>query len=373
MDATSRTFVFVGCLNRAAPYFAGVHGEGIVTLSFDEATGLLAPLAVARGIDNPTYLAVDPTRRMLYATSEVFGWNEGTVTAYAIDAAAGVLHYRNKQPTLGSITSYCSLDRAGRHLLVTNYCHETADEYPRRQAALLPLRADGGLEHPASTIAYAGSGPVAERQSAPHAHCILPSPDNRFVLVADLGVDKLFSYALDAQASAFGASAASSALAPGAGPRHLAFHPDGCFLYLVSELACTVTMFAYDAESGMLDSRQTISTLPTGTRGESHAADLQISPDGRFLYASNRSHDSIAMYAVDAGSGRLDLVACVPSGGRTPRSLAPDPSGRFLLVANQDSDTVTVFAVEAEAATLREAARFGIGTPMCVKFARVAA
>ena len=374
MDVRNRTLVFVGCLNRPAPYFAGAHGEGIATLSFDEATGLLTPLAVTRGIDNPTGLAVDPVRRMLYATSEVFGWNEGTVTSYVIDGTDDVLHYRNKQPTLGSITSYCSLDRTGHHLLVANYGHETADEHPRCQAALLPILADRSLGYPASAIAYAGSGPVLERQPASHAHCILSSPDNRFVLVADLGVDKVFSYPFDTQAPAFGASAASSVtLPPGSGPRHLVFHPNGRFLYLVSELTCTVTMFAYDAKSGVLDSRQTVSTLPTGTRSESHAADLQISPHGHFLYASNRGHDSIAMYSVDADSGRLDLASFVPCDGRTPRSLALDPSGRFLLVANQDSDDVTVFAVDAVAATLRKAARIAIGTPMCVKIARIAA
>ena len=186
-DATpsgERTLAFVGCVTRPTPYFASARGEGVVTLSLDTGSGELAPLAVARGIDNPTFVAIDADRRRVYATSEVFGWHEGLLTTFRVDPGTGTLHYCNTQPTLGSITAFCSLDPARRHLLVANYGHERADEHPRRQAVMFPIRGDGALAPVADSIAFQGSGPVKARQSVSHAHCIVASPDGRCVLLS---------------------------------------------------------------------------------------------------------------------------------------------------------------------------------------------
>lgn len=367
----TRTLAVVGTLNRPAPYFPAARGAGLSLLEFDASTGHLSPLSETSDIDNPSYVAVHPTNGCAYATSEVFGWHEGVVSAYRIDTSANRLHYINKQPTLGSITAYAGFDRTGRWLLVANYRMGEDGLRSPRAAVVYPIEGDGGIGAPVSSVVHAGTGPDPDRQEGPHPHCVLASPDNRFVLISDLGIDRIVIYPFDATIGHLDAAVASCVtLAPGAGPRHLAFGASGEFLYVINELNNTICMLSWDAATGALALVQTVPTLPAGWRGDSHCADLHISADGRFLYGSNRGHDSIAIFAIDRASGNLALVGHQPTGGSTPRNFALDPSGRFLLAANQNGDSIVTFGVDPTNGRLHETSeRAMIGTPMCVKLA----
>ena len=365
---SQQRFVFVGCLNREAPYFQGARGKGIAAYAFDAGSGEARLVAEVEGIDNPTYLTVHPTNGCIYATSEVFGWNEGTVSAYRFDADKGRLVYLNKQPTLGSIAAHASFDRTARFLLVANYSIGGVDDLPGKSIAVFPVRADGSLDPAVASAAHAGTGPDPARQERSHAHCVMASPDNRHVVVADLGIDQLVAHRFDATTGAL-ASGRESALAPGAGPRHFVFHPNGRLAFVVNELDSTINALAFEAESGAFTVLDTVSALPGVSGIESHCAGLQISPDGRFLYGANRGHDSIVVHAVDAASGKLTFVGFTPTGGRTPRDHVIDPSGRSLLVCNQNSDRVVVFRIDPETGTLTDTGKpIAIGTPMCAKF-----
>lgn len=366
--AEQQQVLFVGCLNREAPYFQGARGKGIAAYAFDPATGAATLLSETAGVDNPTYLAVHPLNGCVYAVSEVFGWNEGVVTAYRFDPDKGRLVYLNKQPTLGSIAAHASFDRTGRYLFVANYAIGDPAELPGKSVAIFPLRADGGLDPAVSSAAHAGKGPNPARQERAHAHCIFPSPDNRFVVVADLGTDRLVAHRFDPATGAL-SPGRESALAPGAGPRHFVFHPNGRFAFVINELDSTIAALAFDPATGAFSVIETVSALP-GVEGlDSHCSGLQIGPDGRFLYGANRGHDSIVIHSVDAATGKLRFVGFAPCGGSTPRDHVIDPSGRYLLACNQNSDVVSVFRIDPATGTLADTGRpISVGTPMCAKF-----
>ena len=370
---SGKTFVVVGCLNREAPYFKGAHGKGLAVFEFAPESGRLTLVSEKPGIDNPTYLTVHEGNGCIYASSEVFGWNEGVVSAYRLHPETGALTYINKQPALGSITAHHSFDKTGRFLLVANYSiyAEPADSGPDQAVAVLPIRSDGGLGAPASSHAHPGGGPNALRQERSHAHCIFVSPDNRHALVADLGTDEVVVYRFNAENGALTPSGPKPfKMSGGAGPRHFVFHPSGRWIYLINELDSTVAALAFDAASGGLNLLHTVAALPAGYREESHCSGIQITPDGRFLYGANRGHDSIAAYAIDPSTGKLSLIGHQSTLGRTPRDFTVDPSGRFLIVANQDSDLLTLFRIDRDTGKLIEAGRAEIGTPMCAKFAQ---
>jgi 6-phosphogluconolactonase len=362
----NKTLAFVGCLNRGTPYFQGARGTGIAVFAFDDETGALTFLGETAGVDNPTYLTLDVERGRLYATSEVAGWNEGIVTAYRIDPEHGTLTYLNKQPTLGSIAAHASIDHSGRNLLVADYTMGQPDDLPGQQVAVFPIRADGGLAPASSSHPHHGSGPNVARQEGPHAHCAVASPDNRFVFVCDLGIDQIVRYRLDAEAGRLTPDGGTPTAA-GAGPRHFVFHPNGRFAFVINELDSTITAYAYGAADGSFRAVETVPALPAGYAEESHCADIHLSVDGRFLYGSNRGHDSIVIHAVDPETGRLTLVGHTPTEGRTPRNFAISPSGQFLLAANQNGDNIVVFRIDPAAGTLAKVGETGIGTPMCVK------
>jgi 6-phosphogluconolactonase len=369
---TERTFVVVGSVTRDTPYFQGARGKGLTVFAFDEKSGELTRLSEKGGVDNPTYLTVHEGNRCVYANSEVFGWNEGTVSAYRLDPRSGSLSYINKQPALGSILAHNSLDRTGRFVFVANYSvyAEPDDGLPDQSVVVMPVRSDGGLGPAVSSRSHPGSGPNAARQERSHAHCVLASPDNRHVLVADLGIDQLVVYDFDAASGALSAAPAPFTMKAGSGPRHFAFHPSGSYVYAISELDSTITALAFDAALGALTHLQTVSALPSGYVEESHCAGLQLTPDGRHLYGSNRGHDSLVVYAVDESTGRLSLVEHHSCLGKTPRDFAIDPSGHFLLVANQNSDAVIVFRIDPQSGKLTDSGQHAeIATPMCVKFA----
>ena len=365
-----RTYLYVGCCNRPTPYFASANGRGIAAFVFDEASGAAEPLGVTEGIDNPTFLSVDGDGRALHANSEVFGWDEGTVSAYAVDLASGALAYLEKQPSRGSITAHHSRDRTGRFLLVANYGMGPVEGRPNRSLAILPIRAGGGLAPAVAEATHHGQGPDAGRQERPHAHCVLATPDNRFLAVADLGIDQLVLYRFDAATGAIEPAGALD-LPPGCGPRHFVFDAAGRFAYLVNELGSSVASLRFDAAAGAFSLLGLELTVPAAAAGSNHCSQIRLSPAGRFLYVANRGHDSLSILRIDA-DGRAVLQGTVPSGGRTPRHFAFDPSGRFLAVANQDSDRISLFAVDAATGALVPTGRdIATGTPTCIAFCRI--
>ena len=350
-----------------SPYFRAAQGLGLSVFRFDPATGRAALVCEERSIDNPTFLSVAAGSRCIYATSEVYGWHEGLVSAYRYDPEARRLVYLNKQPSLGSVAAHSSLDAEARHLLVANYGMGPQEEGPDRAIAVYPLGPDGALAPPVASLRHGGRGPRADRQERSHPHCVLPSPDGRFAVVADLGLDALFTYRYGPDGMLSPAPVATTPMPPGSGPRHLAFHPSGRLAVVIRELDCAISSLRFEPGTGTFALVSTVPTLPDGTAMENYCSDVQIHPGGGFVYGANRGHDSIAMYSLDEPSGRLEPIGHRSCGGKTPRNLAIDPEGRYLVVANQDSDTLSVLAIED--GRLGELVhQVPVGSPMCVKF-----
>ncbi|MDR3495012.1 MAG: lactonase family protein [Ancalomicrobiaceae bacterium] len=364
-----QSLLFVGSVNRTTDYSDTARGEGLTVYLFDEETGEALRQSVFKGIDNPTFISIEPRRHLLFANSEVYGWNEGVVSALRFDPQTGELRYLNKQPTLGSIAAHNGVDRSGNYLFVANYHHEPrwggyfGEDVPGQAVAVFPIDERGWIGAPCSSVAHVGRGTDPERQNEPHPHCTMTSPDNRFVLVADLGINHVVTYRFGA-----GKLTHSSAfdLPPGSGPRHLKFAPDGRSVYVINEVSSTVAHLGYDAATGRLSLRQVISTLPDGFSAWNNCSELQISPDGRFLYAANRGHDSIALFRIDPRDGSLAALGRVPCGGKIPRNIGLTPSAGHLLVANQDSDRIAVFGRDPQAGTLTLVGAIEVGTPMVV-------
>ncbi len=359
----NRVLLYVGSLNREAPYFQGARGVGLGVYGFDEATLEVTLLAETGEVDNPTFLSVTADGRV-YANSEVFAWREGVVSAYRFDRASRSLAYINKQPTLGSITAHNCLTRDGRHLLVANYGMGSGG--PDQSVAVLGIRHDGGLTPPLASIRHEGTGPDPDRQERSHAHSVTETVGGGIAIVADLGLDCLATYRIGDAGTL--APLARTALAPGAGPRHVALDPGGRFVFVMNELDSTVAALALDPATGALALVDVQPAVPPEARAGNHCADIQIAPDGRFFYGSNRGHDSIATFAVDPATGRLTPQGFTPCGGATPRNLCLTPSGRFLLSANQNADRITILARDPATGTLTETGHaIAIGTPMCVR------
>jgi 6-phosphogluconolactonase len=365
------TVMIIGGVNRPAPYFQSARSVGLSVYAFDEETAETVLLCETKGVDNPTFLSVSPDGQHVYAGSEVFGWAEGIVSAFALSLTPPRLRPINMQAALGSITAHNSFDATGRFLLVANYGMGVAeDEGPGRSVVVFPRRADGGLAPAISSAALRGSGPNAARQERAHAHCVIAAPDNRFAVVADLGQDALFAFPFDAVSGQLGKPVRTD-LAPGSGPRHFLFHPEGRIVLVAGELDSSVTALRYDPATGRFQTLDRLSVVPSGI-GQNDSADIQLHRSGRFCYVSNRGHDSITTVAVDAQTGQLTAVGHTPCGGPCPRNMALDPSGRFLAVANQNADAIAVFAIDPQTGALREArAPLPIGTPMCIRFARI--
>ena len=363
-----RTYLFVGGCTRVTPYFATANALGISCYAFDEETGQGTALAIEDGIDNPTFLAADAEGTHLYASSEVHGWNEGTVSAYDIDDRTGKLSYINKQPTRGSTTAQFSFDREGRFLLLVNYTNAPVHERPGRSLVVFPL-AGGDIGPPIADALHRGSGPNPLRQERSHAHAVLASPDNRFLLVSDLGVDRMISYRFDSRDGSI-ERCGETALPPGSGPRHFVFHPSMSLVYLANELASTVATLGYDVSSGALTLHDVASTVSNAARSANACAEIRLSPDLSRLYVSNRGQDSVSLFAIDPRSGRPVLRCAIASGGKTPRHFAFDPSGRFVAVANQDSDNLSIFAVDQTDGSLKLVSSISVGTPTSVCFVR---
>jgi 6-phosphogluconolactonase len=324
-------FVYVGTAS-------GDPDNGIHVLRFDPGDGSLVPTPLpVTALPNPSFLALGPDGRTLYAVREV---DEGGVAAYRRDPDSGRLTALGRSPSGGAGPAYVSVHPTGRWLLVANYGGGSV--------ALLPIDDDGAPGEPVDVVRHQGSGRDPARQEAPHPHYIRTAPDGRRILVADLGTDRVISYPPVGRDTGLGeARAVVTRTAPGAGPRHMAFHPGGSVAYVVNELHGSVTAWSYDAETGTLDEFQTVSTLPLGFDGENKSAAIHVHPGGRWLYVSNRGDfDSIAVFAVDPRTGLLTPQGHQREGIAWPRSFAFHPDGRWLLVANRHAGEVRVFAVD---------------------------
>lgn len=340
--------------------------EGIYIYSLDLATGVMTRVGVTTGVKNPSFLAIHPNRKFLYAVSEVEdsdGKKTGGITAFAIDGSTGTLSKLNAQVSEGAGPCHLVVDRSGKCVLVANYGGGSV--------ASLPIEDDGRLSKAASAIQHTGSSVNPQRQKEPHAHSINVDSANRFAIAADLGLDKLMVYRLDAAKGTLTKNNPPAAtVAPGSGPRHFAFHPNGRFAYVINEMALTVTGFDYDADKGVLTEFQTIRTIPEGLDEKGFStAEIQVHPSGKFLYGSNRGHDSIAIFTIDQATGRLTCLGQQPTGGKTPRNFAIDPTGQFLLAENQGSDTIVVFRIDQKTGELKPTGHVvDVPSPVCVKF-----
>jgi 6-phosphogluconolactonase len=347
--------------------YTSAKSEGIYVSRLDLVTGALAEPTLAAGTVSPSFLAVHPNRTFLYAVNEIANFDGGTtgsVSAYRVDRATGRLTLLNQQSSRGGGPAHVTVDPTGRNVLVANYGGGSV--------AVLPIGADGRLAAASAFVQHAGSSANPQRQQGPHAHSVNVDRSGRFAYVADLGLDKVLIYRFDAAKGTLAPNEPAAAdVEPGSGPRHFAFHPSERFAYVINEMTCTVTAFACDANAGRLETLQTITTLPEGVtagRGLS-TAEVQVHPSGRFLYGSNRGHDSITVFAIDEATGRLSFVQNEPTQGSTPRNFGIDPTGQYLLAANQRSDSVVVFRIDQTTGRLTPTgARITVGSPVCVKF-----
>jgi len=346
--------------------YTGRGSRGIYRVELDMASGAWTEPVLAAETENPSFLALHPNGRVLYAVNEfgTFGGAAtGAVSAFAIDRTSGSLTLLGQQASGGPDPCHLTVDGTGSNVLVANYTGGSV--------GVLPIDAEGRLQPASAVMRHEGTGPDRARQEGPHAHGIFLDAAERFALAADLGVDRIFVYRFDAAGGRLEPNdPVAVALEPGSGPRHLAWHPSGKYLYAINELRSTITAFSYDPGRGAAASFQTVTTLPDGFTGKNKAAEIVVSPDGRFLYASNRGDDSIALFAIDAASGALAPAGHVASGGRTPRHFAIDPSGRWLLVANQDSDSIVVFRLDAATGRPEQPGRpLALSNPVCILFA----
>lgn len=359
-----KNLVFVGTYTSNLGFVDG-KAKGVYAYWFEPSDGKLKYAYTLEGLENPSFLAVHPNGRWLYVVSELMefqGMPGGGLSALEIEAGSGNLKLMNQQPTYGGAPCHVSLDHSGRFVLVANYMGGNVSIYP--------IQPDGSLGGVSDRVQHTGKGLNPNRQEAPHAHSINPDPSNTFALVCDLGLDKVMIYRLDLEnGKLLPHTEPFASLHPGAGPRHLDFHPNGHFVYVINELDATLTAFTWEAQTGQMRELQTVSTLPRGFSGPKSCADVHVHPNGKFLYGSNRGHDSLAIFAVDETTGRLELIGHESTRGKTPRNFVIDPSGDYLLVANQDSSTVAVFRINLQSGKLDlNGDLTDIPTPVCLKF-----
>lgn len=356
----TKYFIYVGTYTEE-----GSASKGIYVYRFDSATGEITPGGLAAPTINPSFLVVHPNQRFVYAVNEVGnykGEKSGAVSAFSIDKITGKLALLNQVASRGAGPCYISVDKSGKFVLVANY--------DGGSVAVFPVLEDGRLGESSAFVQHTGHGTDAERQEAPHAHSIDVSPDNRFAIVDDLGLDETRVYAFDSAKGTLGESPANiGKAAPGAGPRHFAFRPDGKFGYVINEMASTVAVFRYEAGAGSLQPVQTISSVPKDFSGHREAAEIEVHPSGKFLYASNRGHDSIAVFAIDAGKGTLTPVEYTLTKGASPRNFEIAPGGKLLFVGNEKSDNLAVFRINQQTGRLTPTGKlFDIAQPVCVRF-----
>jgi 6-phosphogluconolactonase len=350
-------WVFVGT-------YTGKKSQGIYRVEFDPATGQLGTPELAAKVPSPSFLTVPPNRTHLFCVcevNEVKGKPGGGVASFALDARTGALKPINQESTVGAGPCYIACDKQGKNVLVANYGGGSV--------AVLPVDADGRLGPATAFVQHEGSGADKRRQEGPHAHSINLDAANKFAIAADLGLDKLLVYKFDSAAGKITPNDPPALnLAPAAGPRHFAFHPNGKWAYVNNEIDSTVTALAYDAEKGVFTKLNTLSTLPAPHKGNS-TAETVVHPNGKFVYVSNRGHNSIAIFEVNQETGELKSAGHQGEGIKTPRNFNIDPSGRWMVVANQDGDNLIVYAIDAKTGQLKPTGQsVEVGSPVCVKF-----
>ncbi len=343
--------LFVGTYTRKT-------SEGIYSYTFNTKTGDFTPLSITKGIDNPSYLAISPDHRFLYSGGSKKG---DSVHAFAIDKQTHFLTLLNTQSLVGGVgATHLELDKTGKWLFVSNYTNGSFN--------LLPIEKEGLIGQSKQWTKLEGSSIVKPQQAVSHLHSITVAPNNTDIFAADLGTDKIMTYRLNAQTGQFTEGVPPFiAVKAGSGPRHLDIHPNGRFVYSIQEIDATVTGFDY--KNGVLTPFQTISTMPADYTGRKWSADIHISPDGKFLYASNRAHESLAIFKINKRSGHLTFVGHQTVNGKTPRNFVIDPTGNFLLVANQDSDNIVVFKRNKKTGLLTATGQeIKVSQPACLKF-----
>ncbi|MDB6030517.1 MAG: pgl 1 [Verrucomicrobiales bacterium] len=356
-QAAERCIAYVGT-------YTGAKSKGIYAYELDRASGELKPLGLAAEVKSPSFLAIHPNKKFLYAISEIDtfdGKKAGGVSAYSIDAESGKLTLLNQQTSGGPGPCHVAVDKSGKVVLVANYGGGSIES--------IPLLADGKLGDVGTFIQHQGKSADASRQEGPHAHSVNISPDNHYVVAADLGLDKLLVYQLDTSKGTLTPNDPPYAtVKAGSGPRHFSFHPNGRYGYLINEMACTITGFTWDEKKGILKEIETVSTLPGPVEKGFSTAEVQVHPKGKFLYGSNRGHNSIAVYEI-ARNGTLRQVEIQPTQGKTPRNFGIDPTGQWLLAANQDSDNIVVFKIDPKTGKLQSTGKtVEVGMPVCVEF-----
>jgi 6-phosphogluconolactonase len=347
--------------------YTGHTSRGIYLSTLDLATGKLAPAELAADVKNPSFLAIHPTQKFLYAVSEISdfqGKPAGGISAFSIDPISGRLALLNQQSSAGAGPCHLVVDTAGKNVLVANYGGGSV--------SVLPVAADGKVMATTSLIQHRGSSVDKQRQEGPHAHSINLDVANRFAFAADLGLDKVLIYRFDSAKGLLTANDPDAAVvAPGSGPRHFAFHPSGKYAFVNNEMTSTVASFAFDPVRGSLTEIHTLPTLPAPTPGNS-TAEIVVHPSGRFVYVSNRGHDSLAMFQCDETTGRLTAIGHQSTGGKTPRNFNIDPSGLYVLAANQDTGNVVVFKIDGGTGKLTPTgSSIDVGSPVCIKFAPI--
>ena len=363
-NRANETLVYVGT-------YTGEQSRGIYLFRLetqnpqDSQNALLVPLGLAAEIASPAFLEIDAKRRLVFAvneTNEMNGRPTGGVSAFSVDPATGKLKLLNQRSSMGTGPCHLLLDRTGRHVFVANYGSGSV--------AVLPVASDGRLGEASDVVQHEGKSVNPQRQEGPHAHCVTLDPANRFLFVCDLGLDKVMIYKFDAESGKLTPNEpAFAAVAPGAGPRHMVFRPDGRFAYVVNELNSTITAFSYDADAGALKELQTVSSLPEDYDGPNTCAEIGIHPSGKYVYASNRGHDSVVLLAVDREKGTLSYIAEQTSGGKTPRHFGIHPAGTHLAIANQNSDTLLLCRVDEATGRLKPSGVFAEApTPSCIQF-----
>ena len=336
--------------------------KGIYAFDFDTSTGKLSDMRIAAETRNPSWVAIHPNGKYVYAANE--SGPQSTVTAYALDASSGKLTQLNQLPSLGEDPCYLSFDRTGKYLFVANYTSGTV--------AVFPILADGKLgEHTALVNDTGTLGPKTDRQEHSHAHWVQASQGNRYVFVSDLGLDAILSFRFDAAKGTLTPNDPPFAkLAPGSGPRHMAFSPNGKFAYVLSELSSTVTAFSYDGSKGALSEFQIISTRGAQSSGRNDTAEVAVEPSGKWLFASNRGLETISVFSIDSLKGTLTAAGNFPTGGKEPRHFAIDPTGHFLLAENQLTNSIVVFRIDFATGSLTKVSEADdIPSPVCLTFA----
>jgi len=362
-----RELVYVGTYTEPILFGTGKvlvgKGKGIYIYEIDTKSGQVHLDAVKEGIVNPSYIAFGHGGNHVYAVNELKTYNgqdSGTISAFAAGQKACDLKFLNLQPTMGTDPCHLALDHTGKFVAVANFMSGSV--------SVFPVLDDGSLGERTAFMQHNGSSIDPKRQAGPHAHSVIFDPTNRYLLVPDLGIDKIVVYEFDSEVGTISYSQDKSiSVTAGSGPRYLEYHPSGTFAYLINELNSTVTAFRVNKERAILSEIQNIRTLPAGFEGESTCADLHITPSGQYLYASNRGHDSLAIFAIDQQSGKLELIGLESTKGTTPRNFAIDPNGEFLLVGNQDTDNIVIFKIEHDGALKDTGIQIEVPTPVCIK------